>query len=566
MSESAKVFSTDVLVIGGGIAGLCAANKAADQGADVLIAEKSTAGWGGQMPLAGGAFSCIPTPEMVEAMVKFVVEEGEYLNDQEWTYTFVKDTHPCVQEMLGWGVPFGKEMDGKLKLARGGGVAMLVRSEKCLPTLLGRVLEKGAKVLNKVYMVDLLKRGDRVVGAVGFHYETGDFCIIQSKATILACGGCNYKARGLWHMNCGEGVAMAYNAGAELRNAEFANQFMVSNKYTLRDTRAARDATKLFENALGESMLEKYPDMEPTLDPRNPSWMTGMLFKRWVRAWYKEIEAGKGPIYLNYTRHPELAAGFGDTARLADINHGYMNMMQRLGIDISKEKVEWVVVPEFHAGPIRVDLNCETTLPGLYATGDATQNGSAFQGAVEGCGLTGGVPLGFAMVTGFRAGTAAGKATVRTPKPEFSSDEVEKSKSEIFAPLGKKDGYNPYDAIKEIQEVVFKLKNSFIKHKERLEAALGMIEEIKAKLPNLAAKDSHELVRCHEAKSMVVSAEALYRASLMRTETRGTNVREDYPGRDDKDWLKWIVIKREGEEMKLWTEPVPIEKYKLKPG
>jgi succinate dehydrogenase/fumarate reductase flavoprotein subunit len=127
-------------------------------------------------------------------------------------------------------------------------------------------------------------------------------------------------------------------------------------------------------------------------------------------------------------------------------------------------------------------------------------------------------------------------------------------------------GWNPYDAIKEIQEVAFKIKNSYFKRKERLEEALGAIEKVEAKLPGLAARDSHELVRCHEARNMAINAEILYRASLLRTETRGTNIREDYPERDDKNWLKWIIVKKEDGKMKLWTEPVPIEKYRHRPG
>ena len=509
-------------------------------------------------------------------MVRFMVKEGEYLNDQDWTGAFVRDTYPCIKEMVEWGAPFETDINGKLQISRpgrtnpsipwekitdGSGSARVTRQEMVLPALLSRVLGKGTKVLNKVYIVDLLKRNARVVGAVGFHYQTGEFYIIQSKAVIIASGGCNYKSRPLFHANCGEGVTMAYNVGAELRNVEFGNQYMVSNKYTLNDTRATRRATGAFENALGESMIKRYPEMEPTLDPSTPPWMGGLIFKRWVRAFYREIEAGRGPIYLNLTGQPEVALGFSDTG-LPGITHGYINKMKRLGINLSKEKVEWTVVPEFHAGPVRVDMNCETTVPGLYATGDATQNGSAFQGAIEGCGLSGGVPLGFAVVTGFRAGIAAGKATATVPEPEFNTHEVDDLRKEIFSPLGVKEGYNPYDAIREIQEAVFPLKNSYIKSKDRLENALGMIEKVKAKLPNLTAKDSHELVRCHEAKSMATNAEILYKASLMRTETRGTNFREDYPERDDKNWLKWVIVRKDEGKTKLWTEPVPIEKYK----
>jgi len=404
------------------------------------------------------------------------------------------------------------------------------------------------------------------MGAVGFHYQTGDFYIIQSKTTIIACGGGNYKARTLFHINCGEGVAMAYNAGAELRNAEFANTYMMSNKFTCADDRAADSVRQAYENTLGESLVQKYPELDPVREPGVPGG-GGLIFRRWVRAMYREIEAGRGPIYLNLTTQPDLAQMRYQANIITHQNrtHGYVRMMQRLGIDVTKQKVEWTIVPEFHAGPIRVDLNCETTIPGLYATGDACQNGSAYEGALEGCALPGGVPLCFAAVTGFRAGTAAGKSVPTIPEPEFNTAEVEKLKKEIFAPLGVKEEYNPYNAIKEIQEAVFPFKNSYVKRKDRLENALGMIEKVKAKLPNLTARDSHELVRCHEAKSMVTNAETLYRASLMRTETRGTNIREDYPERDDKNWLKWIIIRKEDEKMKLWTEPVPIEKYKHKP-
>jgi len=564
MSDTGKVLTTDVLVIGGGIAGLCAANKAAEQGAKVLIVEKGVTPWTGQAPSAGGAFNAVP-PEGVEAQVKFMIKEGEYLNDQDWTYTYTRDSHPVIFEMAQWGDLFPRDISGEI-IYKPPLLIRLYRTDMFQPTLLGRAKDKGAKVLNRVYIADLLKYDGRVVGAVGFHYQTGEFYIIQSKTTIIACGGANYKSRPLFHINCGEGIAMAYHAGAELRNAEFCNTYMLSNKYTRADDRAADSVRRGYENALGEVMVDKYPELDPVREPGIPGG-GGLVFRRWVRAMYREIEAGKGPIYLNLTKQPDLAEMRYQANIITHQNrtHGYVRMMQRLGIDVTKEKVEWTIVPEFHGGPIRVNLNCETTIPGLYATGDAVQNGSAYEGALEGCALPGGVPLAFAAVTGFRAGTAAGKSVSTIPEPKLNTTEVEKLKKKILAPLGSKGGYNPYDAIKEIQEIVFPFKNSYIKHKDRLDKALKSVEEVKAKLPNLTAKDSHELVRCHEAKSMVTNAETLYKASLMRTETRGTNIREDYPNRDDKNWLKWIIIRKEDEKMKFWTEPVPIGKYKHKP-
>jgi len=314
--------------------------------------------------------------------------------------------------------------------------------------------------------------------------------------------------------------------------------------------------------------VKRYPELNPLSEARTPPWMAGLIFRRWVRAIYRELDAGRGPIYLNLVNRLDLADVRYDPNLLTHRNrtHGYVRMMQKLGIDVTKEKVEWTIVPEFHAGPIRVGLDCETTVPGLYAVGDASQNGSAYSGALEGCGLTGGTPLAFAAVTGFKAGAAAVKAAAAIPKAQVGAEELDRCKKEITAPLRVKEGWNPYEALKEIQEVTFKVKNSYFKRKDRLEEALGAIEKVEAKAAGLAARDSHELVRCHEARSMAINAELLYRASLMRTETRGTNIREDYPERDNKNWLKWIIIRKDGEKMKLWTEPVPIEKYKHKPG
>jgi len=561
MNISTKFLSTDVLVIGGSISGLTAANKALDQGVKVLIADKGVIPWVGQVPSGGGGFP-VAAPNEIEEQVQWFTEEAEYLNDQDWTYNLSRDGWQYCLEMAEWGDLFKRDVEGKLKLdaLRGHGLATAFvawRTEMCLPVLLGRALDKGAKVLNRAYMVDVIKRDGRIIGAIGFHYQTGEFYIIQAKETIIACGGCNHKARPLWHMNCGEGVAMAYNAGAEMRNAEFSNTYMIANEHTKADDRASAATKHFMENALGEKMVEKYPELKPD----------GINMKLWVVAMYREIEAGRGPIYLNLVGQKDLIMqdpGWNPANNThCNRTHGYPRMMLEKGININEQKVVWQPVPEYHGGPIRVDLNCQTTVPGLYATGDSVQNGSGYAGAREGCGILG--PIGFCVVTGFKAGIASGKDAPQVPIVEIQKAEADMLTNEISNPLNVKDGYSPYDAIREIQEIVFPVRNSYVKRKDRLENALAMLEKVKEKFPHLMAKDSHELVRCHEAKSMAVHAELLFKASLMRTETRGSNIREDYPERDDKNWLKWIIIKKDDDKMKLWTEPVPIEKYKYKP-
>jgi succinate dehydrogenase/fumarate reductase flavoprotein subunit len=98
-----------------------------------------------------------------------------------------------------------------------------------------------------------------------------------------------------------------------------------------------------------------------------------------------------------------------------------------------------------------------------------------------------------------------------------------------------------------------------------LEEAISKVEELRHQENKLFAKDGHGLCKCHEAKAMVLCAEMTFRAALMRTESRGSHFREDYPKQDDKNWLKWIILKQEAGKMIASTEPIPIEKYKFKP-
>ena len=98
-----------------------------------------------------------------------------------------------------------------------------------------------------------------------------------------------------------------------------------------------------------------------------------------------------------------------------------------------------------------------------------------------------------------------------------------------------------------------------------MEETLSKLKELQQRLPKPYAKDGHSLFQCHKARAIAFCAEMTFRSALMRTESRGWHYREDYTERDDKNWLKWIIIKQEGGEMAVYTEPIPIDNYKFKP-
>jgi len=216
--------------------------------------------------------------------------------------------------------------------------------------------------------------------------------------------------------------------------------------------------------------------------------------------------------------------------------------------------------------PIRVDHEMKTTLAGLFAIGDACYQGSSWAGAVPAPpGRLRGSGIMNALFTSLRGGLAAARFASKAAPPEIGYAEVKRFKEEIFDPMRRDKGFLPADAIYAIQELVGQVKYNLRRSKERLEEALSKLEGVQQRFKDLYAKDGHGLGKCHEAKSMAVCAELSFRAALMRTESRGSHYREDYPEQDNKNWLKWVILKRKGGKMAVSTEPVPIEKYKFKP-
>ncbi|HVP76279.1 MAG TPA: succinate dehydrogenase/fumarate reductase flavoprotein subunit, partial [Thermodesulfobacteriota bacterium] len=215
--------------------------------------------------------------------------------------------------------------------------------------------------------------------------------------------------------------------------------------------------------------------------------------------------------------------------------------------------------------PVRVDHEMKTSLAGLWAIGDICYQGSAWAGAVPAPpGRLRGSGVMNTLFTSLRGGPPAARFAAEAASPKINDADVERFKKEIFAPTERDKGLSPDEAIYSVQDIVCKVKYNLRRSKDRLEEALSKIERVRQGLSNLYAKDGHGLGKCHEAKSMALCAEMTLRAALMRTESRGSHFREDHPERDDRNWVKWIIIKKKEEKMVLSTEPVPIEKYRVK--
>ncbi len=169
------------------------------------------------------------------------------------------------------------------------------------------------------------------------------------------------------------------------------------------------------------------------------------------------------------------------------------------------------------------------------------------------------------MVSGFRAGQSAGEYAVSSGKSEVDYGEVKRVKDRVLAPLGRGSSVDVNDVVYQVHEAIVPVKYNFHREGGRLKEALGIVDKAKQNLAKVGAKDYHGLMKYHQTESMAVNAEWTLKSALMREESRGSHRREDYPNRDDKNWLKWIVIEDEKGTAKLSTEPIPIGKYKIKP-
>ncbi|MBN1629377.1 MAG: FAD-binding protein [Thermoleophilia bacterium] len=570
---SAEVISTDVLIVGGGIGGLVAAVKAKEEnpGLDVLIAEKQTTGWAGKATKIGGFLAFLGPEGDPDRFIDYQVRScGFYLNDQRALSKYVKSTHGAIEQFAEWGARLARTPDGTLvsfPAFWAPGFSMTLIDIDLMRPIRARARKLGTRILDKIHIVDLLADGDRIAGAVGFDIVTGRFHILKAKATILANGSCGYKVRRFWVSATGDGVAAAFRAGAEMRNAEFGNLY---GHTVFQDTDSGMVGYEHLVNSAGENLAQKYlPDMGPAGVFLPVQLAVGMQ---------REIAEGRGPI--RFAPPPSEGVAHEPPVGLPKLSE-WMRRMEdrerRYGLPPGAER-EIGAPLHGETSCIRVDHEMRTSLKGLWAIGDASYAGSAVAGAMPSPpGISPGSGIMYAVISAAWAGPSAARYATETAPPGADPLDVDALRQTAFAPLERSDGLAPEAAISALQDVMAPMKYNLRRSKDRLEEGLGLLEALKERLPALQAKDLHYLSKCHEVRSMALCAELTLRAALMRTESRGFHYREDYPETDNENWLKWIILSRAGGwddgrgadlgsgGIDLSTEPIPMEDYGIRP-
>ncbi|MFC1901440.1 FAD-dependent oxidoreductase [Chloroflexota bacterium] len=546
------VIQADVLVIGGGLSGLWAANRAREFVENVLIVDKGPPmGYAGEGYFSGGNLQALPPGEDVDEYVKDIISLGDGLYEQDLVEKVLKQSWDRLEDFRRMGGEFEEE-DGALryipqrglkhnacyigKPSGAGGINMMLG-------LAREAKRRGVKYLSRVYITDLIKENDRVVGAVGFNIRGGQFHILKAKAVILAAGGCSF--RGGYedtHMCYGEGIELAFNAGAELFNLEFGTMWIIPQKFRWEGITFLLPLGAEFVNQQGESFMERY----------SPVFKNNCDYNFIARAMAMEAREGRSPFYLDCSRmRPE-------DKELMTPAEGWTKLqyeqLLEAGIRPFEERQEWTATPWTNSF-VHSDYEMRTKAPGLFVAG-VLRN-------VDPGIYFGGWSICKTAAFGRWAGESAGiYAKSAAKQVQIDERQVRDLKRAVFTPLGK-PGLDPEEVLLELQSNIFPV--FILKNEANLRRALHKVEAIRDEvLTRTGASDLHHLAKLKGIRSMTLVAELILRASLVRTESRASHYREDYPDRDDEAWLKWIFASQENGKLNFYLKPVPLAKYKHK--
>jgi succinate dehydrogenase/fumarate reductase flavoprotein subunit len=521
---------TDVLVIGGGMAGLFAAVKAHDAGAKVMIVSKGRVGSSGQTPFAKGIFAFDPDSSKIslDEFVDKVSRSALGTNNSVYTRQMAAHSLARVNELKEWGF-FNSPLYNK--------------------SFNTPINQRNIPVKERIVITHLIKEKGQIVGAAGFSLDQEKILFFKAKSVILCTGAGGFKPNGfpicdLTH----DGSVMAYNIGAKVTGKEWND----GHHGQAKNAAACFDGWHgMFERKPGITGVEVHHDLG--VDQNYKAYMTGNPIKMGPPGMADGKEAQGGPYVPDEFKRngpPRGGPGDGPEGRSGGPKKqggsppgmaGTLVGGSSAGMSIHKSE-----------GLVPINEKCESNISGLYAAGDAL--GSYMAGAIYtqvGSSLTG------SAVQGAVAGKAASEYCRGVEMPAISTAKRDAVKQEILAPLKRKTGYGPAWVTQTLQGIMIPNFIIYIKKENLLKAALAYVEELRDHhMPLLRAGDLHELRLAFETRNMIISAEMKLKASLMRKESRCSHYRLDYPEMDTKNWNAWInIYKGSDGSMKFEKQP-----------
>lgn len=519
-----EMVKADVLCIGGGIAGLMAAIRASELGANVVVAEKGNARYSGRGRAGNDHFWCyIPEvhgPDMGSFMKEClkgpklrIMQAGTSMKVMR---TFMERSFEIVKLWDSWGIPM--KHDGRWEFAGhsfpGDVLTHLKyqgRDQKRVLT--EKALEKGVKIINRVMVSDLLRHGDRIIGAVGVHTREDKVVVFQAGSTIVATGVADrlYPSPVPGWMastpNCltltGDGRTMAYRAGGILVGPESPKRHM-GPRYFSR-----------FGQATWIGVLRDPHDkpVGPYVTKPNRTYgdMT-MEVKSGILEDY--LKSGRGPVYMDCRGITPEDYDYMMNAFVDEGLPSLINYMKEEGIDLRKNPVEFGTYHINPEGKVWINEKAETSLRGLYAAGDESI-----------------VSIGPAATYGWIAGENAAAAAKTGPSIEVEKAraEIEEKKNVVREVASRKEGADWREANIALQQIMQDYAG-LVRSETLLTAGLEYVRRLRDKArTSLKARNRWELTRCLETLNLLDLGELVLLAANERKETRALHNRSDYP-------------------------------------
>ena len=552
MSADYETHEHDVLIIGAGGAGLRAAIEALAQGATVGVVCKSLLGKAHTVMAEGGIAAAMANVDKADnwrTHFRDTMRGGKFLNNWRMAQMHAQEAPERVNELEQWGALFDRTADGDILQRAFGGHSFKRLCHvgdrtglEMIRTLQDRGVHLGIDVYMECAITRLLKDGDRVAGAFGYWRENGRFVVFKAKSVVIATGGIG-KAWSVtsnsWEYT-GDGMALAYDAGAELMDMEFVQFHPTGMVWPpgvqgILVTEAVRGEGGILTNKEGERFMQRYDPEKMELSTRDVV----------ARAIYTEAKEGRGTehggAYLDISHKPAEYV----KKKLPSMYHQFRELAD---VDITKEPMEVGPTCHYMMGGVRVDAeSAESTVSGLFAAGEAAAG-------LHGANRLGGNSLSDLLVFGRRAGLAAAENATRAAAVNVDPRQVEDASREMLEPFKISDGESPYRIHETLKETMQSNVGIF-RSEDDLKKGLSEIQELKQRASRVRVEGSRlfnpgwHLAR--DLKSMLIVSEAVAMSALERKESRGAHSRIDFPDYDESWGKRNNIVRREGEQMTL---------------
>jgi fumarate reductase (CoM/CoB) subunit A len=557
-----------VLIVGGGGAGVVAAISACREGARVTLLNQGPVARTGLTVMAGGGIQVVggqkDPRDSIDMHFEDLVVRGHYLGDQNLIEVLTQEAPERCFELEKYGaklVPVNFFRGETLKTTEAYGHSY-PRGYFLHGSAMMKVLKKEllrhpeVTVLEDYFTYRLLTSDGKVGGALCLDLRKGEFVAIRSPAVVLATGGAGelYSLTSNWPQKIsgnarGTGYALALQAGAKLVDMEM-TQFYPATPVAPPAIWGIHSGVMedIVPNA-GAKVLNK--NMEEFLE-------YPLVRDRTARSIYREIKEGRGTpaggVYVDVTKSDLPEAGNIIKERVPAYKQ-----YKSLGIDITEGPFE--VAPSFHfqIGGVRINENAETSLPGLYAAGEVSGN-------THGANRLAGSAVPELLAFGDRAGRNAARRAAKEKAAETDSRQVQEEMDKVERwRQAKKAGVRTHELRDRLGKTMYS-QVGVSRTAQGMTQALEEIERLKTEIPQLQVSDQQVfnlgLVDAKEMELMLETAKTITFSALIRKESRGAHYREDYPGTDYQNWTKHIIVEKKGEQIQHTLEPVKITRIK----